>query len=205
MRLNKFNSIAPYYDQLASLIFGSSIRNAQTYYLKQVPAGAKVLVLGGGTGWWLKQLKRDSPHSKIWFIEASSEMLNRVDENSCDGLVCIHGTEEDIPSIQFDVVITYFFLDMFDEINMRRVIDRIKDSLKENGIWLISDFVNHSFWHRTLLFLMYNFFWLLGAVSVRKLIDWGKILMDLKFECIHQQYFFGKFITSRIYQKSISS
>lgn len=204
MRLNRFNSIAPYYDRLAALVFGKSIRRAQTHYLDQVSPKARVLVLGGGTGWWLKELQEKNPQCEIWFIEASSEMLAKAKANSIKEMHTIHGTEADIPPLQFDAVITYFFLDLFDDTTIRNVINRIKNSLKADGIWLVSDFRNEKLWHRIMLLLMYSFFRTIGAVQSRRLIDWNKTLLDFRFELRHKKYFFGQFITSCIYRKGVN-
>lgn len=202
MKLNSFDSIAPYYDRLASIVFGSSIRKAQTCYLNQIPAEAKVLVIGGGTGWWLKELQKLNPQCTIWFIEASKKMLDKAMRNSKGNIIPIHGSENDVPSFKFDVVITYFFLDMFNGPEMKRVISCIDGSLKKEGLWLISDFVDDKLWHRFFLFLMYRFFWLLGAIQNMKLIDWRLILDDHNFKWTQQTSFFGRFITSAIYKKT---
>ena len=50
--MNGFNSIAPVYDALATLVFGRSIRNAQLCFLGDIGYRGKVLILGGGTGWF---------------------------------------------------------------------------------------------------------------------------------------------------------
>ena len=45
-----FDRVAPYYDRLARLVFGGSIRRAQRHFLSQVPAAARVLLVGGAPG-----------------------------------------------------------------------------------------------------------------------------------------------------------
>jgi len=201
MKLNRFNSIAPYYDRLAAVVFGNSIRKSQTYYFNRIPENAKVLVIGGGTGWWLGQLQKENPQCKIWFIEASSEMLSRAQKKFLENTIFIHGTEEDIPPIQFDVVITHFFLDMFDDEKMKQLIKTISASLSISGIWLIADFVNIRFWHRSLLFLMYRFFRMLGVLQLNTLGDWDTIMLNQNFNCEQETHFYGGFIKSAIYLK----
>jgi ubiquinone/menaquinone biosynthesis C-methylase UbiE len=186
----------------ASFIFRGSIREAQTHYLKQVPANAKVLVIGGGTGWWLKQLQTENPNCEIWFIEASTEMLHKAGENSKGNLILIHGTEENIPAIQFDVIITYFFLDLFDKLEIKRVINQINASLKNEGVWLVSDFVDTKFWHRVFLSMMYCFFFLIGSVHTTRLSSWIKNLEEVNLKCTHQVFFYRKFITACVYRKT---
>lgn len=50
-----FNWVAPFYDALSFLVFGRRLQRAQTVFLDQIPAGASVLIVGGGTGWLLEQ------------------------------------------------------------------------------------------------------------------------------------------------------
>ncbi len=199
MKLDKFNSIAPYYDRLGAIVFGKSIRKSQTIYFDQIPTNARVLVIGGGTGWWLEQLQKNNPHGKICFIEASSEMLKRARKKSLKNVVFIHGTEESVPPIQFDVVITHFFFDMFDDEGMNRLVKAISASLSISGIWLVTDFVNTRCWHQFLLFLMYRFFWMLGAMRLNTLVDWNNSLVSQKFRCLQETHFYGGFMRSAVY------
>src|SRR5688572_27433406 len=115
--MNNFDSVASFYDRLSRLIFGNSILHAQTLYLPDIPTGANVLILGGGTGWLLCELLAKKPGCKIWYIEASEKMISLSKEATRDTshrVTFIHGTEDRIPSgITFHVVITHFYLDLF--------------------------------------------------------------------------------------------
>ena len=70
-----FDLIAPYYDSLARLVFGDSIRHCQLEYLDKIPPGAQVLILGGGTGWLLGELMKINPSCRVWYLESSIKML----------------------------------------------------------------------------------------------------------------------------------
>lgn len=50
MKFNNFDRVASAYDTLARTAFGGSLKKAQCHWLHQIPADAKVLVLGSGTG-----------------------------------------------------------------------------------------------------------------------------------------------------------
>jgi hypothetical protein len=48
-----YNNSAWFYDRLSRMVYGRALINAQVYLLQYVPAGASVLIAGGGTGWIL--------------------------------------------------------------------------------------------------------------------------------------------------------
>src|SRR5690349_4539104 len=149
MQSDGFDKIASIYDGLARLVFGNAIRQAQNYFLNDVPSGAKILVLGGGSGWLLSQLLTSKPQCDIWYIEASEKMLelSKVKAKQSSRVHFIHGTEDSVPrSIQFDVVITNFYLDLFTETSLERVIDKIRNTMRSQAIWLVSDFINNNKW-----------------------------------------------------------
>lgn len=202
-RLKGFDLVAPYYDQLAGLVYGKSIRRAQTIHLDRIPPKAKILVIGGGTGWWLKQFIGKRADCHIWYVDPSEKMLRQAMAYAagCGRVVFIHGNEECIPAMEFDVVVTYFFLDMFGEEALRQMVVQLKGTLTPGGIWIVSDFVDDRFWHRILLFLMYRFFKAIGAVENTRLANWKMALLNQQLECKEQKFFYGKFILSGIYRK----
>jgi tRNA (cmo5U34)-methyltransferase len=125
--IDRFNLVAGYYDWLVRLVFGKSMREAQAYFLKDVPPGCNVLILGGGTGWILRALLDKQPDCKVWYIEASSEMIKRTKqkiESDQRRVTFIHGTEDSIPDAGFDFVVTNFFLDLFPSAPLRKVIGK---------------------------------------------------------------------------------
>jgi len=202
-RLNRFNWIAPYYDRITSLIFGKSIGNAQTIHLKVIPNDAKVLVLGGGSGKWMLELVRQNRTCKIWYIDASSKMIDQAKSNfkNFDQVVFIHGTENDIPTMLYDVVITHFFLDMFTNRELRNLINQLESNLKSNSIWIVSDFEESRFWHTLFLKLMYFFFKITSSISNDNLPDWDALLLSCGYRVSQSVSLYGKFIQCRVYTK----
>ncbi|NJM24788.1 MAG: hypothetical protein HC859_03975 [Bacteroidia bacterium] len=76
MRRNGFDILAPHYDWMAALVYGSSIRKAQLCFAGHIPDGASVLILGGGTGWYLRALMKRRPTCKVHYVEASKKMID---------------------------------------------------------------------------------------------------------------------------------
>ena len=108
----------------------------------------------------------------------------------------IHGTVWDIPPANsYDVVITHFFLDLFNESALRILVDKIESQLTPGGQWLIADFVNKRWWHAACLSLMYFFFFLTCSVKTRSLPSWRKVLEET-LKCKMETSFYGDFISS---------
>ncbi|MFZ6009654.1 MAG: class I SAM-dependent methyltransferase [Bacteroidota bacterium] len=204
-QLDRFNSIAPYYDKLAGAIFGRSIQRAQLHFLSEIPDGSTILILGGGTGWILRELFQRKPASKVTYIEASSAMIGQSKmqaQQFSRSIHFIHGTERSLrPDQKFHAVITNFYLDLFSETILRKVVQQVRSQLKQGGFWLVSDFVNdRKWWHRLLLWIMYRFFNSIARVEARVLPDWQSILKHHQLREEKTQVFYSGFIRSSVYR-----
>jgi tRNA (cmo5U34)-methyltransferase len=202
--MNNFDSVAPFYDSLSKLIFGNAIKQAQTAYLSEIMQRDNVLMLGGGTGWLLRELFVVNPSCKVWYIDASAKMIalsKKAIVNSNHKIVFIHGTEDSIPpDIKFDVIITNFYLDLFPRESCNKVIHKIGSALHAGGIWLISDFVNTTWWHGVMLHIMYRFFRLMCGIESNSLTCWKILLEENGFAEGKNRKFFGGFIKSAVFQ-----
>jgi tRNA (cmo5U34)-methyltransferase len=202
---NDFNGIANVYDFLAGIVFGKSLKRAQTYFFSRIPENSNVLILGGGTGWIASELVKQRPSVKIVYVDASLEMISLARKrfkNSASRIQFIHGDEKSIPQeTLFDVVITNFFLDLFQVQDLRRIVGVIKTFIEENGIWIVTDFVNEKFWHAGMLKIMYRFFHFTSNVSAKHLPDWKKEINENGFSEIESEKFFGEFMNSILYRR----
>jgi tRNA (cmo5U34)-methyltransferase len=203
--LNRFNSLAWIYDTLARVIFGKSIKNAQVCYLKEIPKGCNVLILGGGTGWIIRKLLQINPGVNIWYIEASSAMIQRARKKVAkfhkDRIHFIHGTEDSVPTeINYNAVITPFFLDLFSMTSLKEVIRKIRKTLTPDALWLATDFVdNHKWWQRVALRLMYLFFRIICGIESKELPAWENVLRESGCEELKSNYFFNTFIKATLF------
>jgi len=209
--LNSFNRIARYYDRLKRIVFGDSIFKSQIHFLGSVPPGCTVLILGGGSGEMLPALLDINPHCRIWFVEASSQMLrmaiDRLPEESANRVLFVHGTEASLPrDTLFEAVITNFFLDLFPDRRVDEVCYLISHRLGRNGMWLVSDFVSgKKVWQRILLWTMYRFFALTCGIAARRLPSWQFSLRREGMQEIAAQLFYDGFIKSVLYRKDSPS
>lgn len=201
--LDRFNWIAPYYDRLANFIFGKSILGAQLCHLKYIPVNANILVLGGGTGKWILELIKTDKTCKIWFVEASSKMLDRAKDNlkNVKQMSFIHGTENEVPNLHFDVIVTHFFLDMFTNQQLHNLIGQLAKNPNSPSLWIVADFEKSKYWHSLLLRFMFLFFKLSGTIENNELPDWNAILKSHHFKIAEAKSFYGEFIQCRLYVK----
>jgi tRNA (cmo5U34)-methyltransferase len=198
-----FDVVALLYDDLARLVFGNAIDQSQRYFLNKIPTGASILVLGGGTGRFLPELFRINPTCNVWFIDSSVKMISQARKNVVDGqqIHFIAGTEESIPPVTFDIVITFFFLDLFPPEKLARVIEKIKRSLTTDALWLAADFVPPKRrWQILMLRVMFIFFRWICKIESHSLVDWRAHLLKSGFETTQHQDFYSGFIESRIYR-----
>ncbi|HEY5824352.1 MAG TPA: class I SAM-dependent methyltransferase [Cyclobacteriaceae bacterium] len=199
---NGYNRIAGIYDGLARIVFGKSMIQSQTIFLDQLQNCKSILVLGGGTGWWLSDLLKKSPHLNITFVDSSSEMIRRAKMKLelSHHVDFIHGTVEDLQEERkFDGVVLFYFLDLFSEKDLEMVLQRIKVKIIPNSIWLVSDFVNKKKWHAVFLKLMYTFFRLTTGSNSKQLPDWQGQLDKAGLVKVKDDNFYKGFILATLY------
>lgn len=175
-----FNRLAPIYDALARVAIGKGIRTSQLHFLNHLRERRKLLILGGGTGWILPCIIKSNPTIQIDYVDISHRMIEQARSNvSADFQVrFIVGTEENIPDKNYDCVITNFYLDLFDDVNLGHAVFCIKNSILPNAIWVATDFIDEKPWHRRVLAIMYWFFRLTTGLRTKKLPLWEKELRN---------------------------
>jgi tRNA (cmo5U34)-methyltransferase len=205
-QLGGFDAIAPIYDTLATMVFGRSIRNSQLFYLNEIPKGGRVLILGGGTGWLLADILRSNPGCEIWYVEASSRMID-ITRSSIDKIPqarvhFIHGTQAQLPlHLMVDVVIANFYFDLFSMSSLEPLLKQLHSIILPNGRLLVADFVkNNLWWQSALLSAMYVFFRGICKIEASNLPDWQRLLVNYKFEHKCSSGFYGNFIRSVVYE-----
>jgi tRNA (cmo5U34)-methyltransferase len=174
-----FDFVAAFYDPLARLVYGEALRRAQQAALAAgLPAGApRVLLIGGGTGWVLGEVLRRQPRARIVYLEASPRMLHQSREwlrrhlpQHTTQVEFRLGTEAALqPPEQFEAVLTFFFLDLFEPARLQAIVTRLRAALAPGGSWLLADFgPPQAWWHRLLLKLMYWFFGFTTGIRARQ-------------------------------------
>jgi len=200
--MSGFDRVAGFYDRLARLVYGKAIVDAQTCFLSRLSSSRRVLVLGGGSGWWLPQVLKLWPNIRIVYVELSQKMLElaKTRVQNQDQVSFVHGTVDLLQvTDQFDAVITFFYLDLFDQKIIDIEIQKIARFLTPNSRWLAADFVKVQWWHGPMLFLMYRFFRFTTGLNNQHLPDWSGGLQRHGLKQMEVKKFFKSFIEARVY------
>jgi ubiquinone/menaquinone biosynthesis C-methylase UbiE len=201
-----YNNSAWFYDRLSLVVYGKALVNAQVYLLKYVPANSKVLIAGGGTGWILEELSRIHPSGlNITYVEIAEHMmaLSQKRDVADNKVTFINDAVEHVAlPADFDVVITPFLFDNFTEQTLGKVFHHIHHLLKDDGLWLNTDFqLTGKWWQLVLLKSMFLFFKVICGIEASKLPAIGKCFEDSGYKAIDRKNFFGDFIVSEVYKK----
>ena len=205
---SSFDKIAWCYDLMSDLIFGKDLLKAQSSHFDCIPINAKILVIGGGSGKNLKNLFAISKPAHVTYIDASRKMLSQAQNNSkeyASKILFLHGNESLIPNQEeFDIVITNFFLDLFNLKRLQIIISKINNSLKPNALWLITDFTitgNSFFLKKKFIKLMYTFFKFIIFIDATMLQDCFKIIESKNFLKVKASNYFYGIILSVVFKK----
>lgn len=208
MKLNNYDAIAGSYDTLSRMVFFKAQINAQKAQLACIPAGASILIVGGGTGWILEEIT--SVHGSgldITYLEISENMLTLARKrNYGDNKVTfIHQAVEDYSLPQtYDIIQTGFLFDNFSGERAAKVFDILLNHLKPGGYWLYSDFKvepKGSDWKKAMLQLMYLFFARIAHVEARKLPAMEAMFKASGCDIITRKLHYSGFIESIIFKK----
>jgi tRNA (cmo5U34)-methyltransferase len=207
-----YNKIAPFYKLLSRLLFGKSLIKSQLLFLKKIPENTQALVIGGGSGAFLPELLKNPNCRKVLYVESSSEMLRLTKKtisqvNHSAEIELRLGTEENIlPGEKFNAIITYCFLDLFNDKELNSIIQKLNLHLTQDGIWLVVDFritthFFHKFWQSLLIRILYLFFNITTGMKTNKLAPFDNYFERNYLIRSDIQYFYKKMIFSALYRK----
>lgn len=201
-----FNNSAWFYDPLARLVYGRALIDSQTYLLQYVPKNANILVIGGGTGWILEEIRKiHSSGLKITYVEVAPGMirLSKKRDKGNNQVTFITNAIENIslPN-DFDIIITPFLFDNFTEQTLQKVFNHIQPTLKPGGLWLNASFqITGKWWQIMLLKIMFIFFRIICNVEASELPEIEKQFGRHGYCIISEKTFFYDFIISRVFRK----
>jgi ubiquinone/menaquinone biosynthesis C-methylase UbiE len=209
-----FDIIAPYYDLLARCVFGNSICKSQLATLEFIPKDAVILIMGGGTGWYLKELLLCSKAKRVVYIDSSEKML-ALSKNKMASfpqemeLVDFRlGTHTCIqPGERFDLIITHFFLDLFTDAQLNKLMQLLSTVLNKNCLWLCADFHlpdrgSGRWWKKVLIHLTYAFFRLCCNIKASRLPEIYRYFKANDMHSIYESFFYSQLIVTQVYKKN---
>lgn len=199
-----YDRVAKQYDFLSRLVFFKSQVRAQTDQLEYIKNCKNLLIVGGGTGWILKDLNTFTIPINITYVETSTKMIELTKKvNTHHQVEFVHQDIENFKAnIKFDAVLTPFLLDNFDDIKAEKVFVHIENMLITNAFWLYTDFkLDGKWWKNLLLKSMHLFFSLIKVVKINTLPKMQNYFKNQDFELVSDKYYYGGFIEAKVYRK----
>lgn len=207
-----FDYIAPFYDALVRLIFGSTLAEAKQQNLSFLKSNPKrILVLGGGTGEILPNLAACCTAAQIIYVERSRLMQKMTRRRLVrlglkPDILYLRDLKEIGGRVRFDLIITNFFLDMFRQADLKSLVQRLFKLLTANALWFFTDFENLKGRPSFMINFMYLFFRVTTGLKTRRLPDYGAAFAQVPLQLLSENHILFKFycgsleITSRVWR-----
>jgi ubiquinone/menaquinone biosynthesis C-methylase UbiE len=204
--IEKMNAdrIARLYRWLEYAIFGNTLQQRRTAFLTDIADARRVLVLGDGDGRFLEKLVEHNPQAHVDYVDLSGHMLKLARVRAGSERVTYHqanALEIALPEHEYDLIVTHFFLDCFDETGASRLVERAARAACPNARWLISEF-RRTWWSPPLLGVLYLFFRITTGLKTRRLIDHHLLLTQHGFRMMRAESAWRGLLTSELWARA---
>jgi ubiquinone/menaquinone biosynthesis C-methylase UbiE len=178
--------IARWYRWIEYASFGRALEQRREAFLSDVADARRVLALGDGDGRALAALLADAPNACVDYIDVSARMLELARARA--GTQHVVYRNEDartalLPEAEYDLIVTHFFLDCFDETDLEPLIARLARAATPQSRWLISEFRGNGWLVRAL----YLFFRVATGLGTRRLVDHHPLLKRRGFRMVRHE------------------
>jgi SAM-dependent methyltransferase len=192
------DGIARWYRWIEYAGFGRALKWRREAFLNHVADARRVLAMGDGDGRALVALLAAAPHACVDYIDVSARMLELARNRAGTKHVnyrCEDARIAGLPTPEYDLIVTHFFLDCFDENDLEPLIARLADAAAPGAQWLISEFRGNGWLVRTL----YLFFRIATGLRTRRLVDHHPLLQGHGFRLVrHEDAWRGR-LTSELW------
>lgn len=205
-----FDLVAPFYRWLERAVFGNRLQAARCAFVRQIGQPQRALIVGEGDGRFLEQLRKAHPQLRIECLDASARMLALARARVGDDHVqYLHADlcEAAFPSQRYDLLVTHFLLDCFDEQTLPPAVKKLAGAATADATWLVAEFCEPSRgWRRWgargLIATMYFFFRLSAGLTTRRLVDYQPYLRAEGFRLTNEMFFGGGMIRSQLWRRA---
>ncbi len=205
--------IARWYRWLEYLSFGRALERRRREYLTKLDDARNTLILGDGDGRFTAEFMRFNQRSRVESIDLSSRMLELAEARTT-GSAQHHARvvfrRADARNVEltgkYDLIITHFFLDCFQDRELEHVIARVSESAQAQARWVVSEFQlpSHGISRlaaRVLTRAMYLFFRATTGLKTTCLPDYATLLTMHGFYLIDRHQRAGGLLVSELWQK----
>ncbi|MGA7412924.1 MAG: class I SAM-dependent methyltransferase [Bryobacteraceae bacterium] len=208
--------IARLYRWIEYAAFGPVLERTRLHWLGDLNGAQRVLLLGDGDGRFLSRFASTYPAAEVHYIDSSARMLDlarrrvrRAERAGSDRVIFTQGNalRTALPGQDYDLVVSHFFLDCFDESELSRLAAHIGPRLAPNVRWVVSDFREPRHGPMAPVFqlylrLMFLFFHYTSGLETRRLADYSAFLKRLGLVRNRKATNLGGFVFSEIWSRS---
>jgi ubiquinone/menaquinone biosynthesis C-methylase UbiE len=186
----RFDRLAHLYRWMEYFSFGRYLLHCRNLRIPQMAPYQRALVYGDGDGRFVAAMARRLPNIQVTVVDASRKMLHLAAQRLTSGadvrLVQADALEyeaAELPKTPFDLIVTHFFLDCFNEAELTVLLSRVNAVVKENSLWVVSEFAIPQRNPARLVGLLivrglYLAFGLLTGMRTRRLPDYGRVMRE---------------------------
>lgn len=142
-----YDRIAFVYDFIAKIFSFNQINRSQLGFLSHLSAQQTCLIIGGGTGYFLQKLLEQNKTIRVTYVDASEKMIafaqERIRKNNPSALkrvTFICKRVEDFEFEMYDVIVCNYFLDLFENSYVDKLVATFKRQLNSSGLLYVTDF-----------------------------------------------------------------
>lgn len=187
MKLNNYDSVAWFYEQLSSVYSGGQIKAAKLSQIPELAKGDKVLYPGVGSCEDAVEAARQG--AEVTCIDIAPKMLENgkksFDKAGVSGeFICSDIMKHDRIEY-YDAVAANFFLNVYSEKEMKLILTHLTSLIKPGGKLLIADFalIEGNTFQKIVQSINYRvatgFYWLFGIEAIHPVYDYKKYFGEL--------------------------
>ena len=198
---DKYKYIGPVYDFLSSLYSGKSIHSCKTAMLgvEHLNPGDQVVFAGVGHG--RDAIRAAELGANVTVVDLSETMLRKFSEAQEDqaphlNIRKVHGDIMKFEEFeQYDMVVANFFLNVFDEAMMQRVLGHLIDLGRPGAKLVVGDFsyptgnVFARFFKRIYWYMAVFTFWLFARNAFHNIYNYPEYMQRQGLKIRDQKYF----------------
>ena len=186
----RFGRLARIYRWMEYFSFGLYLQQCRRLRIAEMSACRRALVYGDGDGRFLAERVGSAREMQIAAVDASIEMLRQTTQRlpsearlrlvQADALACEAAA---FPEAPFDLVVSHFFLDCFNEEELSTLLALVNAAVAESAVWVVSDFaipqrpVARQL-GRLVVSGLYLAFGLFTGLRTRRLPDHGQVMRE---------------------------
>jgi tRNA (cmo5U34)-methyltransferase len=208
-----FNQLAAIYDYLLLIPPGRGFIKSQEALIPLLPQKKSCLIIGGGTGTFLRSLIISGKVTQIVYLDISENMLSQASakikdlHQNCTVEFRRGSFDKVAEEEKFDLIITNFFLDLFSHEEVKTWISFIHEKLSDEGLFYYTDLqiskgkTLKTFIKNMYIKVLYFFFRNATAISGKTLIDLRTEILQSGFNVIHEKGYLKALFYSAIFIK----